>query len=906
MANNLTLTSATFDSTGQKFGAGALSGGYGVAPGGLIPALPCAWECWFKRSSAPGALGVIMGQSGLGWFGMTSSGAIQFEFGTNPAVDFTTSGSYADGNWHHAAISAGPNGFTAFVDGAVVGSSSAAPGGVQFAASGSPPSAIGYLAVGNHGGSLQFPFGGEVDEAAVWAANRYTAAFTPPAAAYTGTETGLLALWHLDGNGADSTAGSSWTQLIAYKQQAAAATGAIGNGWTDVGPSWSGVTSGGNSYMSSASIAGAPWNTNQIVRKASSEAAINTRVQARFAVFETADLWLMLRYSAPNGDGSATALMAKPGQFFVLANGQLGTTGGTSVAPTPGNWYDLDVKAVQQDANTTILTVTTYNVGDPINSAFGSGSQFTNNTFTVTDAAVQNLSGGQGMFFYDSAQNAAGKLVYEFTTFSGDGTVQAATTYTLTGPSSGAVGAASGPFTVELSGSTASAITVTPSDGAAGGTFSPTTVTFGAGSTNATASFTYTPAAAGAETISVTNSGQLTNPAALTYTANSLKTLGVTSAAFRFSPGNWSGDAGRGGVNWRRSWTNGAWAEVVWTAGATPTATFLLNSPNSACRLSYLLNGVLTDNVAASGNIILSGIIPNALNILRVYLRSSPQSQRWAGGSNTVQVLGHQIDGGSSAGIAATGRMWGLMPGDSITEGIAADGGADDHLMDYSFLVARALEQLGYDVGISACGYSGWIHTGDGNPGDVPAYYAVSGSSNGAGGTYSDAGSRWNKVDAGVSLLDSNGIMSAYGASGTPPAFVYINYMTNEALSGLSVSDAQASVTQALAALRAAAPGAWLFIQVPFGIYHPAVYGNQAYTAALKAGVAAYRAANPADARIKLIDFGPMLSETIEHAPYINSDNVHPIAAGHALVAPMVAQAIVSSLMGQVRSPTYR
>ena len=905
MANNLTLTNATFDTTGEKFGTAALSGGYGVAPGGLITGFPFTIETWFKRGSNPPSLEVIMGQSGTGFMGMTASGAIEMELGNGsgatPAV--TSPGTFADGNWHHAALTVTASTFTAFVDGAVIGTGTTPPM-ASFTPSGAPPNGIGMLAIGNHGGSLQFQFGGETDEAAVWNTARYTAAFTPPTTAYAGTETGLLALYHLDSNGTDS-AGVAWTPIINYRQTAAAAVGAVGNGWTDVGPSWNGYEdSSSNYYLGNEYIAGSPWNTGQLVRKAVSEAAVNARVQVRFAIFEACDLWVMMRYVAQNGDGNATALMVKPDQYFVLNNGQLTSTGGTGQTMAAGSYYDMDASVVQQGQDT-LVTVATYSVGDPINSAFGSGSVITNNTFTVTDPAVQNLSGGQGMFFYDSTQSAGGKIVYEFASFTGDG-VAVATTYTLTGPANGQASQASGAFTVQCAGSTSSAVTVTPSDNGAGGAFNPTAVVFAAGSSDASATFTYTPSGAGTKNISTTNSGSLTNPAALTYAATSLITLGVASPALQFSPGNWRGDTGRGGVLWRQSWNNGAWLTAIWLASASPTATLVLNSPNSANRVSYFLNGVLNDNIGVTGNLVLSNIVPSAINVLRIYLRSSPQSSRWANGSNTVQVRGLQVDSGSAAGVAPSNRPWGLLGGDSITEGIAANGGSDDTLMDYSFLLGRALDQLGYDTCVSACGYSGWIHTGDGNPGDVPAYYSVSGSTNGAGGTYSDSASRWNKVDSGVSLLDSNGLLSAYGAINTPPAFVYINYMTNEALSGLNASDAQASVAQCLAALRAAAPNAWLFIQVPFGMYSPTVFPNTAYMAALKNGVAAYRNARPTDSKVKLIDFGAALSQTINSAPYINTDNVHPIAAGHALVAPMVAQAIVSSLLGQARSPNYR
>lgn len=90
----------------------------------------------------------------------------------------------------------------------------------------------------------------------------------------------------------------------------------------------------------------------------------------------------------------------------------------------------------------------------------------------------------------------------------------ASTSYTLTGAATATAGTAvtltitpdnSGPDT---------ATTVTLSDGDAGGTFSPTAVTLAAWDATAQ-TVTYTPKAAGTVSISATNSGVLTNPAAL-------------------------------------------------------------------------------------------------------------------------------------------------------------------------------------------------------------------------------------------------------------------------------------------------------------------------------------------------------------------------------------------------------
>jgi hypothetical protein len=93
--------------------------------------------------------------------------------------------------------------------------------------------------------------------------------------------------------------------------------------------------------------------------------------------------------------------------------------------------------------------------------------------------------------------------------------------YTLDGPSTATVGLASDQFVVELGeGTLASPDTVTPDDGGAGGAFSVVSVILT--DWGRIASFTYTPAAAGAVTISVTDSGGLTDPPPIILTVSEL------------------------------------------------------------------------------------------------------------------------------------------------------------------------------------------------------------------------------------------------------------------------------------------------------------------------------------------------------------------------------------------------
>ena len=201
-------------------------------------------------------------------------------------------------------------------------------------------------------------------------------------------------------------------------------------------------------------------------------------------------------------------------------------------------------------------------------------------------------------------------------------------------------------------------------------------------------------------------------------------TLPVTSPAARFSPGNWAGDAGRGGAVQRATWNNGAWCLWRWsTTAAHPTATLQITNPTPGSAVSYFLDGALTDNVPvpASGGISIAGLNAPGPHTLTVYTRNSRQTARWSG-ANAYTVTGLTLDDGATPLPAPPLRPWVLIVGDSITEGIQADDGRDSSLRDYSFLVGQGLNAAGFDYAVSACGYSGWVRPGDAQ-GDVPAYF---------------------------------------------------------------------------------------------------------------------------------------------------------------------------------------
>lgn len=377
------------------------------------------------------------------------------------------------------------------------------------------------------------------------------------------------------------------------------------------------------------------------------------------------------------------------------------------------------------------------------------------------------------------------------------------------------------------------------------------------------------------------------------YSTATLTTVAVNDSSFLFSPGNWVGDTGRSGSAWRRAWNCGAWFEFTFTASTDPVLNLLAGASTCGAKLTVYVNGVeVLTRTSANGSVSVTGLNASKENLIRVVVASAGNDNRYNGADNSVKVTGAAVDTASKAGTARSLGSWGMIVGSSRTEGLyALSDGTQDWTKDYSALVADALISQGIDICVSACSGSDYLIAGDG--GQVPAYYPnVSGQT-----------ARWNLVDAGVSLLDSAGHISAYGNVGEEPDFVCIDLFSNGATAGEDTTAMSSAMINCMAALRGAAPNAWIFIIVPSGFYYAATYPEN-YLAALKAAFTTYETTYPSDGRVALIDLGSDLSMRITSAVglYVNSDHIHPLDAGHALIAPVIMSGVQQALSG----PTYQ
>jgi lysophospholipase L1-like esterase len=380
-------------------------------------------------------------------------------------------------------------------------------------------------------------------------------------------------------------------------------------------------------------------------------------------------------------------------------------------------------------------------------------------------------------------------------------------------------------------------------------------------------------------------------PLAALHAADAI-TISVDSPAVVFSPGNWTGDEGRAGKRFRQTWNSGAYFRVAWESSSpNPTAKILLDTSTYPQNfkpplIAYCMDGVWKSKIPCANEIVIEDIKGAGRHELSVYLHQSQQVERWGSegksGLNVLRVTGLQVDAESKPIPAVPQSKWALIVGDSITEGCGAT-----ELAAYSHLVGQALQTQGYEYCVNACGWSGWINKGDNPPGDVPGYYVITQSSNGAGGQYDDSVSRWNKIDGNRhSLLDVQGHISSYGKTGQEPSVIMINYGTNDSLHKSNPSDTLASIIQSLAALRKSAPDAQIILIIPFGQY---------YAKELKEAVAIHQKNHPTETKLAIIDLGPAVAKTLAAKNGLMG-GLHPNDRGHAIFAAKIIPQLMTIL----------
>ena len=178
------------------FGAGVFSSGlvsvsdssYIALPASAWPDLPALTvEAWLQITGNTISVAV----STEWWMGLHSSGHLA----VSTSGTFLDSGiAINDGKWHHCAFVVSLGVLYTYVDG-VPGQSCP----VNYAAP-TVAAVIGKYALFNG-----YSWGGLIDEVAMWNYAKYSGPYIVPSAPYTGAESYLRALYHLDGTARDST-----------------------------------------------------------------------------------------------------------------------------------------------------------------------------------------------------------------------------------------------------------------------------------------------------------------------------------------------------------------------------------------------------------------------------------------------------------------------------------------------------------------------------------------------------------------------------------------------------------------------------------------------------------------------------------------------------------------------------
>lgn len=721
----------------------------------------------------------------------------------------------------------------------------------------------------------------------------------------------LCALFSVPALAQSFTQVSSFTATSGTAVPSSAYPGSLQSlGWYDVhGNIWSldangrfiGTTGNGNA-----------WNLNELVRP-SAEAAVDGQTDVAFTFTNYATYTAtFFRYSNNgvsasgysancNGTSATTGIV----QIFKIIAGtatKISAATDASFTAAVGSTYICRGSAVQTNGTTTTVKVAVY--------AADGTTLLQSASVTDTTAALQNISSPPAIYQGQGAGvTGAANPISSIRTYTDIAT--AATTYNLSqSQTKGGAGLTTTTLDVAPVGIVSGSVTITPTDGS-GGTFSPASVTL----TNASSAvFTYTPSSGGAKTLSTTNTGGLADPAGLVFNAYIL--IAASNGMHHYSPFNWSCLGSRGcvsGGTYPRAINAGAYFTAVWTASASPTAILVFPTNSAANHVSYILNGVLTDNVATNGNVTLSPTA-SVVNTLTVYVRCAADcvpadmGTRW-GGSNNVTYAGMYLDSASipgtgtlpngtavgSDGMTST-RCAVKLIGDSINEGYEVDGTTTFNFMhSSSFALMQQLFAKGCDVGVQGFVGDGFLAAGNGG---VPPLYVV-----GSSGFVASA-SRIGLIDSGVSELDSAGVTSAYGATGQAPSAILMNFGTNDALqynTGYVLpAYISASVTGTLATLRVQAPNAKLVFVPGFPLSAGSRANASTVLGLISTGVMNY---GGSDTSLKFTASPATASYLYTNGTTFAADStVHPNALGNLVATPMLSEPLFSAMAAGVAS----
>nr|WP_260176001.1 GDSL-type esterase/lipase family protein [Acetobacter oeni] len=646
---------------------------------------------------------IVAMQDGLVSLAIEPSGYVQAYVGAvakGTSFTLTSATTILDGTPHRIAATFDGSNVLIFIDGKLDASgavTSTALAGVNWT--------TGQFGIGYFPGASGTTFAnwGLIDEVAIFSPARDTTAYTPETVPYTGTETGLVALYHLDGNGTDSTVaavasttytltgsaslveGTAATYTLTPNNSGPATAVVVTPASTITGtfsPATitlpAGVTTGVTfTFTPSATGAGTISTTNN--GSLTDPAALTISVASSSTPFSTYTLIGPVSLTV----GSASTFTVTPGA---------GAANSSAITITPASTVTgtFTPASVTFTAGSTSAATFTFTPG-----ASGTGDLTTTNSASLTNPSAIAFS----------AVTAASSF----------------TTYTLTGPAALTAGSASTYTITPGSGSAlSSAVTFTPAC-TLGGTFSPATVTLSADSTTAV-TFTFTPEAAGSGTLSTANSGSLTNPASLSLvaTAAAVQTGPMNNAAITYSPWNWSVTAA-GAI----SANPGAYLNFGFTGTTLQINCNISANSGSMPEFYVVIDGQAPQLFTAAATITVT--LPTATSSWPVHTcelifkSSTCTADRWSPQETSLTITNIVLTTGATLSVIAPFAKKVLVYGDSIVEGYqtlqkltstTTDAEVSDASLAWGYQLRNA---LGIEVGIVAFTGTGLTVTGNGN-----------------------------------------------------------------------------------------------------------------------------------------------------------------------------------------------
>jgi len=304
-----------------------------------------ALEAWLKTTGsstgvaiASGSLGDIAPGQPSFWFG-TSGGNFVLNITGSGAFTGTLDSGIAinDGAFHHCAISV--NGGTTiklYVDG-VLGNTFTGVVTTMVHTNG----LIGRYTV------TSFAWNSAIDEIAVWGSNKYPVAFTPPSSPYVGTESNLIALYHLQANGVDS---STPPGISASPNQIVISTTGNSVVLTGITTTWTPGTPGTPTFTLSGGT-GASITAQTIASGTSATLTITAGSALGVLTITDPSTGFTTTVTVVSTPSTSTIPMSDPGIIFSPYNWNV--TGGTANTVNPGAYFRTIFNGTQVSLNFT-------------------------------------------------------------------------------------------------------------------------------------------------------------------------------------------------------------------------------------------------------------------------------------------------------------------------------------------------------------------------------------------------------------------------------------------------------------------------------------------------------------------------------------------------------------------------